>query len=179
MMEIEIDDGDALRAVNGLRMKSRNSSVVEQAEAHRFCDFGMMAGRPDAAKRIVGFALHHFIDTADRSARSAQGRFPASGGDDGISLIERDEVVFRLPFFKQVDIGPRVRPRHLVGRRHRSFNCDQVLEPRVRQGLLDRLQPLRPFRVPLSCVMIEKGRVRYLQRGHGSVSPCLFADESL
>src|SRR5439155_8648858 len=46
VVDIEIEDGDAARAVLGLRMARADRHAVEQAEAARRVGRGMMAGRP-------------------------------------------------------------------------------------------------------------------------------------
>ena len=43
VMNVEIDDRDALGAVDRLGMACGDGGVVEEAEAHRRRDFGMMA----------------------------------------------------------------------------------------------------------------------------------------
>src|SRR5208283_425642 len=45
VMDVEIDDRDALGAIDRLRVTRGNGRVVEETEAHRHRDFSMMARR--------------------------------------------------------------------------------------------------------------------------------------
>ena len=68
VMHVEIDDGDSLVAVNRARMQRTDRDVVEQAKAHGARAFGMMAGRPHGAERIVQPARMDFVDGCDGGA---------------------------------------------------------------------------------------------------------------
>jgi hypothetical protein len=69
MMNIEVDDGYTPGTVDRPGMERRGCDVIEQAEAAGPCLLGMMAGRPHSAKRVLGPALHHFIDRENARAR--------------------------------------------------------------------------------------------------------------
>ena len=75
VMNVEIDDRDALRAMGGLRVARGDGGVVEKAEAHRRRAFGVMAGRPRRDKGVGEAPAHHFIDRESRAARGAHRRF--------------------------------------------------------------------------------------------------------
>ncbi len=130
MVEVEIDDGHALGPVLGLRMKRRHRRVVEEAEAHRLGDFGVMAGRPHWAERVARAPPHYLVDGVDSAARRAKRRLPASGRDDRVAFVERDKVGPRLLFFEKIDIGSGMRARHLVERCERRLHGDEILKSR-------------------------------------------------
>src|SRR5262249_58626997 len=46
VMDVKVDDRDALGAVATLRMAGRDRCIVEQAEPHRPRGLGMVSGRP-------------------------------------------------------------------------------------------------------------------------------------
>jgi hypothetical protein len=52
MMDIEIDDGDALGAMFCAGVMSRNRDVVEQTEAHGCVAFGMVTGRTHLTEHV-------------------------------------------------------------------------------------------------------------------------------
>ena len=83
-------------------------------------------------QKALLLCLHHFIDAVNGGARRAQSRLPASRRNDRVALVEFGVSFFRLLLLKEIDVRSRVSPSHLVGRRHRSLDSDQILEPRAR-----------------------------------------------
>ncbi len=74
MMDVEIDHGDPLDAVNFSRLLRRDGYAVEKTKAHRPVGLGMVAGRAHSAKSIVGLALHHSINGGANRTDRAQRR---------------------------------------------------------------------------------------------------------
>ena len=62
VMNIEVDDRHALKPMHLDRMRSSNSNVVEEAEAHRVGALGMVAGRADRTEGILNFVPHDQVD---------------------------------------------------------------------------------------------------------------------
>ena len=71
MVDVEIDDGDALGAVLALRVTRRDRHVVEQAKAHRPRGERVMAARAYRHEGVGGLAAHHRIDSVHGTADSA------------------------------------------------------------------------------------------------------------
>ena len=72
VVDVEIDDRDALDAVGRLGVARGDRGVVEEAEAHRRRRLGVMAGRPRGDEGVVDAPAHHFVDREGRAARRAQ-----------------------------------------------------------------------------------------------------------
>jgi len=77
-MDVEIDDGDTADAELALRMARADGRVVEEAEAHRPADFGVVAGGAGRDEGVVGAAHHHGLDGGDRAPGRAQHRLQAA-----------------------------------------------------------------------------------------------------
>ena len=86
MVDVPVDDGDALGAVRLLGMASGDSRVVEQAETHCGGFFGMVAGRPGSDENIVGSAGKHIVHGGVGRTDGSQRRQPAFGADRGIGV---------------------------------------------------------------------------------------------
>ena len=91
MMDVPIEDEDALRAVSALRLSCRDDGVVEDAESHPLVRHGMVTGRPDQGVRRVDGTGHHGVDRGDR-APSGEPRDAISASPDwsaraGVSAV--------------------------------------------------------------------------------------------
>ena len=75
VMDVEIHDRDALRAMDGDGVPRGHGGVVEEAEAHGRRAFGMVAGRPHGDEGVVHVAAHDFVH---RLAGAADGVNAAS-----------------------------------------------------------------------------------------------------
>src|SRR6185312_15116680 len=62
VMNVPVDDGDALGAVLLLRVTGGDDGVVEEAKAHRPVGLGVVARRADGAKGIGGEAAQNLVD---------------------------------------------------------------------------------------------------------------------
>ena len=74
VMDVEIDNRNALGIIMYARIKCGDSGIVEQAEAHGPARFGMMSGRPYRAEGIVRLAVEHCIDGGDSCSHPTQSR---------------------------------------------------------------------------------------------------------
>ena len=74
VMDIEIDDGHALDAVSGHRVRGADRDVVEEAEAHRAVALGMMTGRANRAERGAALAGYDEVRREHDGARGMTGR---------------------------------------------------------------------------------------------------------
>src|SRR5271166_846775 len=69
VMDVEIDDRDALGAIDRLGVTRGNGSVVEETESHWRRDFRMMARRARGDEGVSDLAGHHLVDSEYRAPR--------------------------------------------------------------------------------------------------------------
>jgi len=86
VVNIEIDDGDALHAVAGPGIERGNRGVGEKAEAHGAVVLGMMPRRADLRERIRRALGHHRVDRLHSRPDAAQHRLPRSRRHHGIAV---------------------------------------------------------------------------------------------
>ena len=146
VVHVEVDDRDVFGAVGGLRVARSDRRVIEQAEAHRGCGLGMMAGRARRHERICDRARHH--------------------------LVEPHNALFRGDVANLLDVTHRMHARDLIQRRHRRLLTRQGLEFLVLQRVFDRAQPVRPLRMAGRHDVVEAGRVGEKERAHAIRSRC-------
>ena len=89
VMDVEIDDRDALSAVGRLGMSCGDGRIVEEAKTHRRRDFGMMAGRSRGDEGVSDLLGHHLVDSEYRAAGRAQGRLERAGRHRGVVVDGR------------------------------------------------------------------------------------------
>ena len=84
MMHVEIDDRDPFGAVGRLGVARGDGRVVEEAEAHRGRDFGVVPRRARRDEGVANLAADHFVDgeTAPPAERNAASYVP---GDIDVS----------------------------------------------------------------------------------------------
>jgi len=79
MVHIEVDDRDALQAPGIERMAGGNGNIVEEAETHRACMLGMVAGRTHRTEGGRHFLLHHQVGGQHAGTGRAQRRLEGAG----------------------------------------------------------------------------------------------------
>ncbi len=72
VVHVEVDDGDALDAVDGERVRGADRDVVEQAEAHRAVALGVVTRRADRAEGAAALAARDQVGREDQRARRMQ-----------------------------------------------------------------------------------------------------------
>ena len=78
---VPIDDCYPIQSVDSARMLSRDSDVVEDAEAKALVDAAVMARRPDQRVSIVDFTADDSIDSSDRASSSESHDLEATRAD--------------------------------------------------------------------------------------------------
>ena len=109
VVDVEIDDGDALDAVRRLRVPGGDRRVVEEAEAHRRRRLGVVAGRPCGDEGVVDAAHDDLVDGECRSAGRAQSRFEGAGRHRRVG-IELDRALGRAGALDRLDVVERMDP---------------------------------------------------------------------
>ncbi len=69
MVDVEVDDRDAVQAVGGDRVRGTDRHAVEDAKAHRASALRVVARGPHRAKGGAAFVAHDEIDGKHRRAR--------------------------------------------------------------------------------------------------------------
>lgn len=147
VMDVPVDDGDALDSVAALGMARGEGGIVEETETHRPVRCGMMSGRTDGAKRPLHAPFDDGIHRVQRRACSKPGNVCRTGTDADIAFGKGFHTAFhRTGYFLDVDrivaggelwIGDG---RELQGN---EFFCQSALF----QCSLDGVEPLRTFRM--------------------------------
>ncbi len=171
MVNVEIDDGDALGAVLGARVEAGDGGIGEQAEAHGAVALGVVT-RTGAPGRTRCAALPAMTaSTAARpapTARSAASQVPAEttvspsmwrGCASGPLATAR--------IFSKVRLRVRETDLLLDVLAQRRLLAQQVLEDVVRQHLVDGAHAVGPLGVTGAGVVLGEGRVREKERRHG------------
>ena len=68
VVDIEVDDGDAVQAVVLDEVVGCQGDVAEQAKAHGFAGLGVVSGRADGTEGVVDLAGHDHVDGLDDAA---------------------------------------------------------------------------------------------------------------
>ena len=159
VMDVEIHDCDALGAVRFLRVPRGDGGVVEEAEAHRGRDLGVMSGRAGRDEGVASLAAHHLVDREDRAARGAKRGLERARRHGGV-LVERRATVFWRSRSDRVDVLLRMdaSDRGIVGKRRGIAR--QRLKRLALERAFDRTHPVGPLGMPLAHVMRETGGMR-------------------
>ena len=134
VMDVEIHDRDALGAMRFLRVPGGDGGVVEEAEAHRRRDFGVMAGRAGRDKGVANPAAHHLVDREDRASRGAQRGLERARRHRCVG-VERDPAGFGRglrgsPRYRHADGRARSRNRRRAAQRRAP--ASETPRPRAR-----------------------------------------------
>ena len=152
VMDVEIHDRDPLGPMRGLGVARGDGRVIEEAEAHRGRDLGVMAGRAGRDESVANLAAHHLVDGEDGAARGAKRglegarrhqRVRIEGGPAvlGRSRADRLDVVLRMD----------ARDRCLVGERRGIAR--QHLKRFALERPFDRTQAVGPLGMALAHVV--------------------------
>ena len=145
VMHVEIDDRRARDAVALLRITRRDRGVVENAEAHGPCGFGMMTGRPRGDESVGGLFAHHLVDRMHGAAGGTQSRIERTRRHRGVGVGIHD-AEHRRRFADLRDVLHRMTERDDVERRFRRLHACERLKFLDLERVLDRArQPLGPL----------------------------------
>ena len=147
MVDVEVDDSDPVKTMNGAGLMGPDRHIVEDAESHGGACLGVMAGRAHRAEGIGDLTAGDRIHRSRKGARCAQGGFTRSRRQDRIG-IERHQPRLRHRSEYALDV--------LEGRRGR-FCPVQLGKFRRLQGGQDRCQPCWTLGVPAAHVMGKAG----------------------
>ncbi len=165
VVDIEVNDGDTLQSVYGLRVTCGDGGVVEDAKTHRRRRFGVVAGRPGDDESVVGPRADDLVDGEGCPTGRAQRRFPCARRHRRVG-VELHDAHARARLFERRDIVARMDARQrLEGGARRDFACKKG-EGRGRQRVLDSADSRRPLGMALAHVVSRAGRMRHQQRRH-------------
>lgn len=92
VVDIKVDNGDALKLIMLARIRGGNRYIIKQAKTHCLLGFGMMSRWAYRAKGIVGFAVQDFVDRIANSAHRTKSGLPGAGRDYRVLI----QIVFPL-----------------------------------------------------------------------------------
>ena len=172
MVDVPIDDCDALGAVRRLRVAGRDGGVVEEAEAHRLRALGMVAGRPHGAEGVGGLPGHHPVDRRHGGADAAQHRLVGARRHHGVG-VDLHEALARSGVRDGAHVRLGMGEQQAGGVRLRRLHPPQRRKTLLRDRLLDRADAVGPFRMAGGRLVLENGGVMQVQGCHASTSgPC-------
>ena len=156
VMDVEIHDRDALGAMRFLRVPRGDGRVVEEAEAHRGRDLGVMAGRAGRDESVARPAAHHLVDREDGAARGAKRGIEGPWRHKGVG-VERDPAGFwrRLPDRVDINLRMNAGDRGIVG--ERRFVSREHLKRLALERAFNRAHPVGPLGMALAHVVFEAG----------------------
>ncbi len=163
VMDVEIHDRDPLGPVRGLGVARGDGGVIEEAEAHRGRDFGVMSGRAGRDESVANLAAHHLVDREDRASRGAKRGLERARRHRRVG-VERDQALLRRGRPDRFDVILRMdaRDRRKVGPRRGVAR--QHLKRLALKRAFDRAQAVGPLRMALAHVVRKAGGVRDKER---------------
>jgi hypothetical protein len=90
VMHVEIDNCDALGAVFPLRLAGDDGNGIDEAEAHRPLEIGVMARRAHRAKGVAHFPHGDRLERQQPTADGCRRRIHGPGRDEGVLIDLRD-----------------------------------------------------------------------------------------
>ena len=167
VMDVEIDDQDAVELEPRQRIRGRQGDVAEDAEAHAFAGTGMMPRGADQAEGAAVAALHHVRDGLDRRAGGQPCGHHRMRKDPGVGIQRRRRPEPREP--RSPEVLRLVNPQQLVpGRLADAAGGAGAGIAGPLQMAEDRLEPLGTLGVPSRDAMLDHPPVRVQGDGHGS-----------
>ena len=174
VVHVEVDDRHPRQAARVERMARGDGHVVEEAEAHRLVARGMVPGRAHGAERAGGAAGDDVVGGRHGSAGRAQHRVPGGGAGRGVGVDstgaaggpDRFEQVAQLGHVAAAVGQLDVAQVHLRGIAH----VERHVEAGGAQVVVDRVQPLRAFRVAPAHLVAATIGVGVERRGHQGIA---------
>ena len=160
VVNIEVDDGYALEAVNRQGMGCAHGDIVEETKSHGTAAFGVMARRSHRAERLAGLAAHHQIHRMHDAAGRMEGGVQRLRAHRGIA-VQPDIALSRSAVDHLLDVIGVVHPQQLLvgGLRGVMVQQDHV-DTRRDQAVIDSVQPRRLLRVMVTHHVHEARVVR-------------------
>ena len=167
VMDIEVDDRDALGIVAGAGMERCNGGIVEEAEAHGAAGFSVMAGRTYGAEGIRGLAGEYCIAGSGGGSDPAQGGFERARRHPGIG-IELLPFPFRIRNSSpnRADVVFGMSAGDILILAARGLLAVKFRESRVLQDSIDRPQTIDAFGMAGRRLVLETGRMGEKPRDH-------------
>ena len=155
MMDIPVDDQDAVERVLGEGGLGADGDVAKEAKTHGVGGQGVMARRPNEADSRFVFALGNTGDGIANGAGGVQGDVVRPLADDGVDLDL--SAARRGKFLDAFNVFARVNPLELLHAGGRPFGPHAASsETCFLQMLVDNRQPQRPFRMSTGLMGLEE-----------------------
>ncbi len=143
VMDIEINDRDALQTVVIQRMYGRDGDGSEQAKAHRRFGFGMVTGWAARDKGGLGISRQHCIHGGTGRANRARGGFKRTGRKRRIAVKLHPAVCGHRCAYPRHIARRMTAQQHVVGRKR----CGTTIKRHGGQSRLNGRQSRHLFRV--------------------------------
>jgi hypothetical protein len=147
VVNVKIDNGDALEPVLAQGMGGTDGDIIKDAKSHCAIALGVMPGRANAAKGGIYVSRHHQIYAVYNCTGRTQCRVHGMRIHGGVA-IEPYASLLGDVCVDQIDVAAIVHAKQLVARGPWRL---LVLQPSINPGCDHAIhygsKPLRPFRV--------------------------------
>ncbi|MDR6408670.1 UNVERIFIED_ORG: hypothetical protein ABIC62_002060 [Burkholderia sp. 1595] len=155
VMNIEVDDRDALQLVYFASVSRGDRSLIEDTKTHCPRRLGMMTAWTRRAERVARLPVHYRIDAGTRRANAAHDGFPGTWRHHRVAGIERHITSLRGNLLDLVDERRVVDQLHLLECAQRRLAPFQRREFRRPQCAQHGLQTFRRLRMTGTWAMIQ------------------------
>ena len=134
MVDIPVDNGNALDAPNPLRMARSHGNGIEQAEPHGSVTLGVMSRRPHRTEGCVNVATRHGIDRLDCRPRRPRRSFIRCSYGEGVAFIQHSAAALAgaphaINVLTRMHEGQNIIGGGLHGRLHAAMRHAALRQP--------------------------------------------------
>src|SRR5450631_1262614 len=168
VMDIEVDDGDAVETLDLERVGSGHGNVVEYAKTHGADARRVVTTGPHGAKSIRGTSCDYFIDGQQPSAGGAARRVEAVRVHCRVG-VELDASLGGRVLENQVDVRAVMNALQVCALRQRRLEVAQLFDqPGASHARVDRFQTFRTFGMARAHVVTQTIFVSDIGGSHAS-----------
>ena len=169
VMDVPVDDRDALGAMRLLRVPGGDRGIVEEAEPHGAGALGVMAGRAHRREGVPGPPRHHLVDGLHGGADAAQHRLQGARRHGRVG-VDRDHAVARRHLLDRLHVGGRMGELgHRRGAERRRL-ADEPGETLVLERPIDRPDAVGALGMAGRRLVVERGGMAQEKRRHAWAS---------
>lgn len=159
VVDVPIDDEDAIEAVTALGVAGGDGDVIKDAKAHAVAGIGVVTGWPDEAEGSVDGPGRDGIHGGESAADGGEGGGPGGAGDGGVASAER--VMAGEDFaLGEGGVGGGVREGEIGGGDFARGEGEHLwAKPGGVEGGGDGIEAMRRFRVAVAGIVGAAGGV--------------------
>ncbi len=166
MMDVKIDNRDALDPMGRAGVQRADRNIVEQAEAHGSPPLGVVTGRPHGAESVSDTTFHYRIHGFHDGARRSERGFRRTRRHRCVGVYPRETTWLNPGLENRVDKCCFVHPKECLALRPRTIDPDKIRKPCGAERTQHGLQTLDPLGMAARHEMLKTGGVREKSRGH-------------